>query len=104
MPIFFIQYLLVYISEKFSGFHTMCNPHPNYMHITGYPVQHGDSLHLLWGKHLQCSVNSIPDRKVETCKEQFSQNYMKFFKNVGKKSFESNKTRRKDQFPSELQN
>ena len=34
----------------------MCNPHPNYMHITGYPVQHGDSLHFLWGKHLQCIV------------------------------------------------
>ena len=51
---FFIQYLLVYISEKLWGFQTMCNPHPNYMHITGYPVRHGDSLHFLWGKHLQC--------------------------------------------------
>ena len=52
---FFIQYLLVYISEKLWGFQTMCNPHPNYMHITGYPVRHGDSLHFLWGKHLQCT-------------------------------------------------
>jgi hypothetical protein len=32
----------------------MCNPCHNYMHITGYPVQHGDSPHFLWGKHLQC--------------------------------------------------
>ncbi len=54
---FFIQYLLVYISDKLWGFQTMCNPHPhpNYIHITGYPVQHGDSLHFLWGKHLQCT-------------------------------------------------
>ena len=45
--LFFIQYLLVYISEKLWGFQTMCNPHPNYM-------WHGDSLHFLWEKHLQC--------------------------------------------------
>ena len=56
---FFIQYLLVYISEKLWGFQTMCNPHPNYMHITGYPVRHGDSLQFLWGKHLQCSLLGI---------------------------------------------
>ena len=44
----------MYISEKLWGFQTMCNPHPNYMHITGYPVRHGSALHFLWGKHLQC--------------------------------------------------
>jgi hypothetical protein len=33
----------------------MCNPCHNYMHITGYPVRHGDYLHFLWGKHLQCT-------------------------------------------------
>ena len=60
---FFIQYLLGYISEKLWGFQTMCNPHPNYMHITGYPVQHGDSLHFLWGKHLQCSFHVKPYHK-----------------------------------------
>ena len=54
--IVFMQYLLVYLSEKLWGFQAMCNPHHNYMHITGYPVQHGDSLHFLWGKHLQCIV------------------------------------------------
>ena len=32
----------------------MCNPCHDYMHVTGYPVQHRDSLHFLWGKHLQC--------------------------------------------------
>ena len=31
------------------------------------------------------SFNNIPDRKVETRIEQFSQNYRKFFKTVGKK-------------------
>ena len=31
------------------------------------------------------SFNNIPDRKVETCIEQFSKNYRKFFKTVGKK-------------------
>ena len=33
------------------------------------------------------SFNNIPDRKVETCKEQFLQNYGNFFKTVGKKYF-----------------
>ena len=33
------------------------------------------------------SFNNILDRKVETCKEQFSQNYRKFFKTVGKKYY-----------------
>ena len=31
------------------------------------------------------SFNNIPDRKVETCKEQFSQYHRKIFKTVGKK-------------------
>ena len=39
---FFMLYLLVYLSEKLWGYQTMCNPHHNYMHITGYPVRHGD--------------------------------------------------------------
>ena len=34
----------------------MCNPHHNYIHITGYPMQHGDSLQFLWGKNLQCGL------------------------------------------------
>ena len=34
----------------------MCNPCHNYMHVTGYPVRHRDSLHFLWGRHLQCIV------------------------------------------------
>ena len=33
------------------------------------------------------SFNNIPDRKVETYKEQFLQNYRKLFKTVGKKYF-----------------
>ena len=41
-------------SEKLWGFQATCNPHDNYVHVTGYPVLHGDLLHFLWGKHLQC--------------------------------------------------
>ena len=37
----------------------MCNPNHNYMHITENPVRQRDSLHFLWGKHLQC--RSIKD-------------------------------------------
>ena len=33
------------------------------------------------------SFNNIPDRKMETHIEQFSQNYRKFFETVGKKYF-----------------
>ena len=43
----------------------MCNPHPNYMHITGYLVRHGDSLHFLWGKHLQCTTCFLRTKKTE---------------------------------------
>jgi hypothetical protein len=54
------------------------------------------------------SFNNIPDRKVETHIEQFSQNYRKFFETVGLKyfhhSFESYKTRGKDQFPIGCEN
>ena len=31
-----------------------CNPHDNYMLITGRTLQHRDSPHFLCGKHLQC--------------------------------------------------
>ena len=56
---FSMQYLLVYLKFSLWGFQTMCNPHHNYMHITGYPVWHGDSLHFLWGKHLQCIFSAL---------------------------------------------
>ena len=49
-------------SEKLWGFQTMCNPRYNYMHITGYPVRHGDYLHFLWGKHLQCTFKYLIGR------------------------------------------
>ena len=32
------------------------NPHDNYMHVTGNTLRHRDSLHILWGKHLQCTA------------------------------------------------
>ena len=35
--------------------HARCNPHDNYVHITGYPVWHGVFLYLLCGKILQCT-------------------------------------------------
>ena len=31
-----------------------CNRHDDYMHVTGNKLRHRDSLHFLWGKHLQC--------------------------------------------------
>ena len=37
-------------------FRQTCNHHDNYMHFTGYPVQHGVSSHFLRGQNLQCSI------------------------------------------------
>ena len=53
-------------SEKLWGFQATCNPHDNYVHVTGYPVLHGDLLHFLRGKNLQCKLffsffRKIPD-------------------------------------------
>ena len=31
----------------------------NYMHVTGYPLQHGDSPYFLWWKNLQCTVYQV---------------------------------------------
>ena len=42
--------------RNYGNFRHACNPHDNYMHGTGNTLQHRDSLHFLWGKHLQCSV------------------------------------------------
>ena len=39
----------------------------NYMHVTGYPVWHGDSLHFLWGKHLQCMWKTSTNSLVTCC-------------------------------------
>ena len=38
-----------------------CNPHNIYVHITGNILRHRDSLHFLWGKHLQCTTSAIPE-------------------------------------------
>ena len=43
-------------SEKLWGFQATCNPCQNYVHVTGYPVLHGDLLHFLQGKNLQCRI------------------------------------------------
>ena len=42
----------------YSGFQATCNPHDDYVHITGYPVRHGDSLYFLWGENLQFTVRN----------------------------------------------
>ena len=40
--------------RNYGDFRHTCIPHHNYMLITGNTLQHRDSLHFLWGKHLQC--------------------------------------------------
>ena len=48
---------------KFVSFltdQTLCNPHDNYIHVTGNTLRHRDSLHFLWGKHLQCGSGAGP--------------------------------------------
>ena len=64
----FFSYLLVYISQKLCGFQTMRNPHRNYTYITGYPVQHGNSLHFLWGRHLHCIFCILVSQSWNICK------------------------------------
>ena len=41
-----------------------CNPHNVYVHITGNILRHRDSLHFLWGKHLQCRQGGQKSSKV----------------------------------------
>ena len=47
-------------SQYLRGFQSTCNSNDNYMHVTGYPVQHGVSPYFLWGKNLHCDLISIP--------------------------------------------
>ena len=42
--------------RNYGDYHYTCNPHDDYMHVTGYTLRHRDSPHFLWEKHLQCSV------------------------------------------------
>ena len=35
--------------RKYGDFQATCNPHDNYIHVTGYHLGH-----YLWGKYLQC--------------------------------------------------
>ena len=49
---FFFQISLQFL----RGFQATGYPHDNYMHVTGYPVQHGVFPYFLWGKNLQCTV------------------------------------------------
>ena len=54
---FYIYSLLRFFkfSPNFCGdLRRTCNPRDNYMHFTGYVLRHGDPLHFLWGKNLQC--------------------------------------------------
>ena len=40
--------------RNYGDYGYTCNPHDDYMHVTGYTLWHRDSPHFLWGKHLQC--------------------------------------------------
>ena len=42
--------------RNYWDFRHACNPHNNYMHVTGNTLRYRDSLHFLWGKHLQCKL------------------------------------------------
>ena len=43
---------------NFRRFQATCNPHDNYVYVTGYLMPHGVSPYFLWGKNLQCATNS----------------------------------------------
>ena len=40
--------------RNYGDYGYTCNPHDDYMHVTGNTMRHRASLHFLWGKHLQC--------------------------------------------------
>ena len=53
---------------NFCGdFRRTCIPLDNYMHFTGYFLQHGDPPHSLWGKNLQCRVSGWVKRIPKMC-------------------------------------
>ena len=41
--------------RNYGDFRHTCNPHDNYILITGNTLRHGDSPYFLWGKNLQCT-------------------------------------------------
>ena len=41
--------------RNYGDYGHTCNPHDDYVHVTGNTLPHRDSLHFLWGKYLQCS-------------------------------------------------
>ena len=43
----------VWMFQNYRDCRYTCNPHDDYMHVTGNTLWHRDSLHFLWGKHLQ---------------------------------------------------
>ena len=48
-------YMLLSKMRNYGDYGYTRNPHDDCMHVTGNTLQHRDSLHFLWGKHLQCS-------------------------------------------------
>ena len=56
---FYIYALLRFFKFPYNfcgDFRRTCNPRDNYMHFTGYVLQHGDPPHFLWGENLQCRI------------------------------------------------
>ena len=45
--------------RNYGDFMHTCNPHDNYMLITGNTLRHVDSPYFLWEKHLQCAMQIL---------------------------------------------
>ena len=64
---FYIYSLLRFFKFPYNfcgDFRRTCNPRDNYMHFTGYALRHGDPLHFLWGKNLQCRLSLSWNSKI----------------------------------------
>ena len=46
--------ILAIFQTRLGWLCTVSAARDNYMHFTGYVLQHGDPPHFLWGKYLQC--------------------------------------------------
>ena len=56
IPANIIIEIRVWIFQNYRDCRYTCNPHDDYMHVTGNTLRHRDSLHFLRGKHLQCRL------------------------------------------------
>ena len=62
-PANIIMEIRVWIFQNYRDCRYTCNPHDDYMHVTGNTLRHRDSLHFLWGKHLQCTRVKVGNPK-----------------------------------------